>query len=87
MHEFELIARIRDRCAVAREDVRLGIGDDAALLAVPAGHILAISMDTLIAGVHFPQSTRPFDVGWKALAVNLSDLAAMGATPAWRPWP
>jgi len=83
VHEFELIARIRDRCAVAREDVRLGIGDDAALLAVPAGHILAVSMDTLVAGVHFPRSTRAFDVGWKALAVNLSDLAAMGATPAW----
>jgi len=83
VHEFELIARIRDRCAVAREDVRLGIGDDAALLAVPAGHILAVSMDTLIAGVHFPANTRAFDVGWKSLAVNLSDLAAMGATPAW----
>src|SRR6185369_13346089 len=83
VHEFELLARIRDRCAVAREDVRLGIGDDAALLAVPAGHILAVSMDTLIAGVHFPANTRAFDVGWKSLAVNLSDLAAMGATPAW----
>ena len=74
---------IRDRCAVAREDVRLGIGDDAALLAMPAGHILAVSTDTLVAGVHFPKSTRAFDVGWKSLAVNLSDLAAMGATPAW----
>ncbi|HEX3125550.1 MAG TPA: thiamine-phosphate kinase [Rhodanobacteraceae bacterium] len=83
MHEFNLIAMIRDRCALAREDVRLGIGDDAALLAVPAGQILAVSTDTLVAGVHFPQSTRPFDVGWKSLAVNLSDLAAMGATPAW----
>jgi thiamine-monophosphate kinase len=74
---------IRDRCAVAREDVRLGIGDDAALLAMPAGHILAVSTDTLVAGVHFPKSTRAFDIGWKSLAVNLSDLAAMGATPAW----
>ena len=83
MHEFDLIAVIRDRCAVAREDVRLGIGDDAALLAMPAGHILAVSTDTLVAGVHFPKSTRAFDIGWKSLAVNLSDLAAMGATPAW----
>ena len=83
MHEFDLIGVIRDRCAVAREDVRLGIGDDAALLAVPAGHILAVSTDTLVAGVHFSQSTKAFDVGWKSLAVNLSDLAAMGATPAW----
>jgi thiamine-monophosphate kinase len=81
--EFDLIALIRDRCAIAREDVRLGIGDDAALLAVPAGQILAVSMDTLVAGVHFPRSTRAFDVGWKSLAVNLSDLAAVGATPAW----
>jgi len=83
VHEFDLIAVIRDRCAVAREDVRLGIGDDAALLAMPAGHILAVSTDTLVAGVHFPKSTRAFDIGWKSLAVNLSDLAAMGATPAW----
>jgi thiamine-monophosphate kinase len=83
VHEFDLIAVIRDRCAATREDVRLGIGDDAALLAVPAGHILAVSTDTLVAGVHFPQGTSAFEVGWKSLAVNLSDLAAMGATPAW----
>lgn len=83
MPEFDLIALIRARCAIAREDVRLGIGDDAALLAVPAAHLLVVSTDTLVAGVHFPQSTKAYDVGWKALAVNLSDLAAMGATPAW----
>jgi thiamine-monophosphate kinase len=81
--EFDLIALIRERCTVAREDVRLGIGDDAALLAVPAGQLLAVSTDTLVAGVHFPQSSKAYDIGWKALAVNLSDLAAMGATPAW----
>ena len=83
MAEFDLIALIRERCALARGDVRLGIGDDAALLAVPAGQLLAVSTDTLVAGVHFPQDTAAYDVGWKALAVNLSDLAAMGATPAW----
>ena len=83
MAEFELIDLIRARCAIARDDVRLGIGDDAALLAVPVGQLLAVSTDTLIAGVHFPQSAKGYDVGWKALAVNLSDLAAMGATPAW----
>ncbi len=83
MAEFDLIALIRERCGIAREDVRLGIGDDAALLAVPAGQLLAVSTDTLVAGVHFPQSSKAYDVGWKALAVNLSDLAAMGATPAW----
>jgi thiamine-monophosphate kinase len=81
--EFDLITLIRERCALAREDVRLGIGDDAALLAIPAGQLLAVSTDTLVAGVHFPASTTPYDIGWKALAVNLSDLAAMGATPAW----
>jgi thiamine-monophosphate kinase len=83
MAEFDLITLIRERCAIAREDVRLGIGDDAALLAVPAGQLLVVSTDTLVAGVHFPQSTKAHDIGWKALAVNLSDLAAMGATPAW----
>ncbi|MBN8885854.1 MAG: thiamine-phosphate kinase [Rudaea sp.] len=83
MAEFALIDLIRARCEIAREDVRLGIGDDAALLAVPAGQALAVSTDTLVSGVHFPKDTPPRDIGWKALAVNLSDLAAMGATPAW----
>lgn len=80
--EFELIERIRRRVAM-RADVVLGIGDDAALLRVPPGHELVVSTDTLNAGVHFPPETAPADIGWKALAVNLSDLAAMGATPAW----
>ena len=80
--EFDLIARIRARCA-SRDDVALGIGDDAALLQPPADLQLAVAMDTLNAGVHFPHETSPADIGWKALAVNLSDLAAMGATPAW----
>lgn len=81
--EFRLIDRIRERTALAREDVLLGIGDDAALLAVPAGQQLAAAIDTLVEGVHFPSGTAPADIGWKALAVNLSDLAAMGAAPAW----
>lgn len=80
--EFDLIARIRAR-ATSREDVVLGIGDDAALLLVPIGQQLVVSMDTLNVGVHFPEDTAPADIGWKALAVNLSDLAAMGAVPAW----
>ena len=80
--EFDLIARIRARCAT-RPDVLLGIGDDAALLQVPANVQLVVAMDTLNVGVHFPEATSPADIGWKALAVNLSDLAAMGATPAW----
>ena len=81
--EFDLIEMIRARCAIARADVRLGIGDDAALLGVPAGQELAVCTDTLVAGVHFPLATSARDLGWKALAVNLSDLAAMGAMPAW----
>ncbi len=83
MGEFDLIEAIRARTALRRDDVRLGIGDDAALLAPPPGHLLASSIDTLVEGVHFPVGTAPEDLGWKALAVNLSDLAAMGATPAW----
>ena len=82
MTEFDQIARIRDRAA-SRGDVVLGIGDDAALLLPPAGLQLVVAMDTLNSGVHFPPETSPADIGWKALAVNLSDLAAMGATPAW----
>jgi thiamine-monophosphate kinase len=81
--EFSLIDRIRERTILARDDVRLGIGDDAALLSVPPDQQLAVAIDTLVEGVHFPPGTAPQDVGWKALAANLSDLAAMGAEPAW----
>ncbi|RAN79943.1 thiamine-phosphate kinase [Bacillus sp. SRB_336] len=81
--EFRLTERIRELTAQPRDDVRLGIGDDAAVLAVPAGQELAVAIDTLVEGVHFPRGTAAADVGWKALAVNLSDLAAMGASPAW----
>src|SRR5687767_15718454 len=80
--EFDLIARIKAR-ARSRPDVTLGIGDDAALLRVPSGKLLVVATDTLNAGVHFPNDTAPAAIGWKALAVNLSDLAAMGAQPAW----
>ena len=83
MAEFDLIERIRRRAAQARDDVVLGIGDDAAVLRVPPGRLLVVATDTLNAGVHFPEGTAPADIGWKSLAVNLSDLAAMGATPAW----
>ena len=61
----------------------LGVGDDAALLRVPPGQQLAVTVDTLVAGVHFPHETDAVSIGHKALAVNLSDLAAMGAEPAW----
>ncbi|MES1948425.1 thiamine-monophosphate kinase [Salinisphaera sp. C84B14] len=83
MREFALIERLAQRLGSGRADTRLGIGDDAALIAPPAGQELAITTDTLIAGRHFPFETPAFDIGYKALAVNLSDLAAMGADPAW----
>lgn len=83
MAEFDLIAAIRARSRHARDDVRLGIGDDAALLQPAPGMQLVACTDTLNAGVHFPAATVPQAIGWKALAVNLSDLAAMGAEPAW----
>ena len=81
--EFELIQRYFSRKGQAQADVALGIGDDAALLNLPAEQQLVIAIDTLVQGVHFPANTSPYDIGWKALAVNLSDLAAMGAEPAW----
>ena len=80
--EFALIDLIKQRVKT-RSDVVLGIGDDAALLSVPNDHHLVVCTDTLNAGVHFPEDTAPENIGYKALAVNLSDLAAMGATPAW----
>ena len=78
--EFDIIARYfanHDH----REDVLLGVGDDAAVLAVE-GH-LAVTVDTLVAGVHFPDGMAPQPLGHRLMAVNLSDLAAMGAQPRW----
>lgn len=81
--EFDVIARYFQGHGPVRDDVVLGIGDDAALLQPPAGKRLVTAIDTLVAGRHFPAGTDAADIGYKALAVNLSDLAAMGATPAW----
>ena len=78
--EFNLIAKYFTR-ATANAD--LGVGDDAALLRVSAGHQLAISVDMLVAGTHFFNDAAPYDIGWKSLAVNISDMAAMGAIPKW----
>ena len=83
MDEFELIRHYFQTLTPARRGVRLGIGDDAALLKVPPGHELAVTTDTLVAGRHFAEDAAPEDIGWKSLAVNLSDLAAMGAEPRW----
>ena len=81
--EFDLIKRYFAAPSLRRDDVVLGIGDDAALVTVPYGSSLAVSVDTLVENVHFPGATVARDVGYKALAVNLSDMAAMGAEPAW----
>ena len=81
--EFDLIRRFFTDIGVARSDVELGVGDDAALLRMPGGADLVAAVDTIVAGRHFPDGSDPRSIGHRALAVNLSDLAAMGATPAW----
>lgn len=83
MGEFELIRNYfaAAPCAQPGEGVALGIGDDCALLSVAPGEQLAISTDTLVAGVHFPDVCDPFLLGQRALGVSASDLAAMGAKP------
>ena len=81
--EFDIIRRHFSTQPVARRDVDLGIGDDAALITVPEHCQLAVTTDTLVAGVHFLADAYPAWVAHKALAANLSDLAAMGAVPAW----
>ena len=87
MNEFGLIQQFFAEAAASRAAAKndstlsLGIGDDCALITPPHGQQLAISTDTLVAGRHFPINTDAYSIGWKAVAVNLSDLAAMGATP------
>ncbi|PAU76687.1 thiamine-phosphate kinase [Halomonas salipaludis] len=84
LSEFELIARHFARSPQAEaHGVVLGVGDDCALLAPSAGCQLAVSVDTSVAEVHFPADAPPVAIGHRALAVALSDLAAMGATPRW----
>lgn len=80
--EFALIDRFFRDCG-SRRDTRVGIGDDGAVLTPPAGHELVAVVDTLVEGVHFPPQSPARPIGHRALAVNLSDIAAMGATPAW----
>ncbi len=81
--EFNLIEQFFTHATAQRDDVVLGIGDDAAIVNVPSGYSLAISVDTLISEVHFPKETPPQAIGYKSLAVNLSDMAGMGAKPVW----
>lgn len=83
MDEFELIDRWFTGRGATRADVRLPVGDDAAIVAPPPGAELVLALDTIVAGTHFPAGTPARAVGHRALAVNLSDIAAMGAEPAW----
>lgn len=81
--EFSIIQRYFEKLTPQRDDVKLGIGDDCALLQCPPDHVLAVSIDTLVEGVHFFADVDVKSLGHKSLAVGLSDLAAMGAKPAW----
>jgi thiamine-monophosphate kinase len=81
--EFQSIRDYFSKQTVQRPDVKLGIGDDCALLSVPENKVLAVSVDIMVSGVHFPEQTAAEDIGYKSLAVSLSDLASMGAEPAW----
>jgi len=83
LSEFALIDRYFRKAGAMRSDVHVGVGDDAALLQSPSGSDLVAAMDTLVEGVHFPHGSPPASIGHRVLAVNLSDLAAMGAQPAW----
>ena len=82
-NEFDVISRFFTGLGPRQPGTRLAGGDDCALLQLPADHQLCVTTDTLVAGVHFFTDTAPEDIAWKSLAVNLSDLAAMGAKPAW----
>lgn len=83
MKEFELIKQYFAEQVVRRRDVVIGIGDDCAIVKSAEQQNIAVTTDTLVAGVHFPENTSPRAIGHKSIAVSLSDLAAMGAEPAW----
>jgi thiamine-monophosphate kinase len=83
MKEFELIKEFFTKQAVSRKDVLLGIGDDCAVVSSTKNQNIVVTTDTLVAGVHFPLGTSPKAIGHKSVAVNLSDIAAMGAKPSW----
>ena len=78
--EFNLIAKYFNKPTPQAD---LGVGDDAALISISSGMQLAISADMLVAGTHFFEDCNPYQLGWKSLAVNISDMAAMGAQPKW----
>src|SRR3990167_743605 len=82
INEFDLIQKYFFKNNV-RNDVIVSNGDDCAIMKVPEGYEIAMSIDTLVSGVHFDDTFSPENIGYKSLAVNLSDLAAIGAEPAW----
>ncbi|WP_028869816.1 thiamine-phosphate kinase [Psychromonas arctica] len=81
--EFDIISRYFQRKADLSQDVVIGIGDDCAILDIANGYQLAVTTDSLVSGVHFFENVEPYRLGYKSLAVNLSDLAAMGASAKW----
>jgi len=81
--EFELIKKYFQNITDEDPSVKCGIGDDAAIIKIPQDMEVVLSIDTLLENTHFPAETDPSDLGYKALAVNLSDMAAMGAVPKW----
>ncbi len=86
INEFELIKQLQSLVQNQNQAVALGIGDDAAVLdpqLISAGQKIVLATDTLVAGRHFLEQDKPEDIGYKALAVNLSDMAAMAAQPKW----
>jgi len=83
LNEFQLIQKFFAERPQENAGVVVGIGDDAAILQVPNDHELVVSVDTFVAGVHFHEQATPFNIGYKAIAASLSDLAAMGALPKW----
>ncbi len=83
MGEFELISRYFANCGAKRTDTAIGVGDDGAVLQVRDGYDLVVTTDTMAVGTHFFPDDDPRALGHKVVAVNVSDLAAMGAEPAW----
>jgi thiamine-monophosphate kinase len=81
--EFELIGKYFSRLGAERSDVRVGVGDDGAIVVPPSSRELVVVTDSLVEGVHFPVGSPAASIGHRAFAVNLSDIAAMGAEPAW----
>lgn len=83
MNEFSIIDTYFKSLTPPRDDVILGVGDDAACLKVPSGFNLIVTCDTLVSDVHFHSDWKPYDIAYKAVMVNVSDIAAMAAIPCW----